>query len=321
MRKRETRPSARRGRRSRSSRASRAPSPTGSCRSTCQPLAPASRPWIGSPLGSRLSGRASEVEVDVSARHREAPLGEPVGPRVKQRDPHRRALRDVGAHAAPLAQQLLPAVAQRAADHPGVGDERRLDARLARARQRQRGEPLHHPFADHRHAPWGTHQPPGGGSAAEPPPRPRARCAGRGCRGSPAPAAPRRPRRRTRPGPPVRVALAPAPSLIVSVCGSRYGYWATPQPQITATTAPTASGRAPRRSPRHSSASTPSPHSAESDHQRQALARQAVVDVAGVGPVDEDPGHARSHRSPAPRSAREPRSSARGPGRRLGGRR
>src|SRR5436190_14315471 len=42
--------------------------------------------------------------------------------------------------------------------------------------------------------------------------------------------------------------------------GEEIRYWATPQPQITATTAPTASARVPRRCPRKSRARTPSPN-------------------------------------------------------------
>ena len=60
------------------------------------------------------------------------------------------------------------------------------------------------------------------------------------------------------------VALVAAPSAIVSFCGSRYGYCATPQPQTTATTAPTASGRARRGGRRGaSSTTTPSPQRAD----------------------------------------------------------
>src|SRR5215211_295279 len=61
----------------------------------------------------------------------------------------------------------------------------------------------------------------------------------------------------------VRVSLGAAPSAILSVFGSRYGYWAAPQPQITATTAPTARGRTPRRAPRQSNTSAPNPNAAE----------------------------------------------------------
>ena len=61
----------------------------------------------------------------------------------------------------------------------------------------------------------------------------------------------------------VRVALGAAAASIVRCSGSRYGCWATPQPQITATTAPTASGRAPRRAPRARRTSAAAPHSSD----------------------------------------------------------
>ena len=75
-------------------------------------------------VGAR--GRLGSVEVDLGPGELEAPLPQPVGPGMEQRDPHRRALGDVGLEAAALPEQLLAAVAQRAADHPRLGDEGRL---------------------------------------------------------------------------------------------------------------------------------------------------------------------------------------------------
>ena len=48
---------------------------------------------------------------------------EPVGPRVQQRDAHRGAAAGVAVHAQAAAEELLAAVAQRGADHPGGRDE------------------------------------------------------------------------------------------------------------------------------------------------------------------------------------------------------
>ena len=48
-----------------------------------------------------------------------------------------------------LPEQLLAAVAQRAADHPGLGHEGDLDRVGALARQGQRRESLDLPLADH----------------------------------------------------------------------------------------------------------------------------------------------------------------------------
>ena len=53
--------------------------------------------------------------------------GEPVGPRIQQRDAHRLAVLGVGGDAGVLGEQLLAAVAQRAAKHAGAGDERGLE--------------------------------------------------------------------------------------------------------------------------------------------------------------------------------------------------
>ena len=52
---------------------------------------------------------------------------EPVGPRMQQRDPHHRAVRDIGGEPGLPAQELLAVVAQRHTRHPYVRDERRLE--------------------------------------------------------------------------------------------------------------------------------------------------------------------------------------------------
>ena len=56
---------------------------------------------------------------------------------------------------------------------------------------------------------------------------------------------------------------APAASAIVSVPGNMNGYWATPQPASSATTAPAASTRVPRVARRASRTIVAMPHSAE----------------------------------------------------------
>ena len=56
--------------------------------------------------------------------------GEPVRPRVQQRDAHRLAALRIGADACVLGEQLIAPMAQRAADHPRAGNERRLQCRL-----------------------------------------------------------------------------------------------------------------------------------------------------------------------------------------------
>ena len=95
---------------------------------------------MGSPSASRRSGVASGSIDDLAPGDREAPAGDPVGPRIEQRDAHRGPVGDVGAQAAPLPEQLLAAVAQRASDHPRAGDERRLDAAGRRRREGERGK-------------------------------------------------------------------------------------------------------------------------------------------------------------------------------------
>jgi hypothetical protein len=56
--------------------------------------------------------------------------GEPVRPRVQQRDAHRVAVVLVLGKPALLGEQLVAAVAQRAADHAGARDEGRLELSL-----------------------------------------------------------------------------------------------------------------------------------------------------------------------------------------------
>ena len=123
------------------------PSSVASCRSTCHPAAAARRPCIGSPLGSRFSVVASSRST-VAAGDREPRPGDAIRPGVQKRDPHRRALLDVGAQAAALAQQLLPPMAERAPDHAGAGDEGRLDAAVG-ARQGQRRNSVDRSCTDH----------------------------------------------------------------------------------------------------------------------------------------------------------------------------
>jgi hypothetical protein len=65
---------------------------------------------------------------------------EAVGEGVQQRDAHRATVRDVPAEAAPLAEQLLAPVTQRAADHSGPRDERGLEVG---AREPRHGEAVH----------------------------------------------------------------------------------------------------------------------------------------------------------------------------------
>jgi hypothetical protein len=69
---------------------------------------------------------------------------------MEQGDARRPALGDVRAEAAPLAQQLLAAVAKRAPDHPRLRDEGDLDSAGLGGPEDQRFEPLHRPTIDHR---------------------------------------------------------------------------------------------------------------------------------------------------------------------------
>ena len=129
--------------------ASTPPSPTLSWRSTRHPVAPASSPCIGNPLPSTRSGG------DTDSRATSRPATEN---RVRpSRFAHGyssgipKTIRSATyAPAAPLAQQLLTAMAERASDHPGARDEGRLDATCRARGERQRGEPVHGPFAGHR---------------------------------------------------------------------------------------------------------------------------------------------------------------------------
>jgi hypothetical protein len=67
--------------------------------------------------------RAVHVELDVPARHGVARPVEAIGPGVQQRDPERLGVPHVGVEAVALREELLPAVAQRGADHAGAGGE------------------------------------------------------------------------------------------------------------------------------------------------------------------------------------------------------
>ena len=87
--------------------ASTAPSATASWRSTCQPLAAVSSPCIGEPVGVPAQRRGLGVDGDLAAGDREAHAGDPVRPRIEQRDAHRGPLGDVG-RAAPAAARAAP---------------------------------------------------------------------------------------------------------------------------------------------------------------------------------------------------------------------
>ena len=82
--------------------------------------------------------RRVRFEVELAPGDPEALVGDPVRPGVKQWDPHRRVLGDVGGQTSALAKQLLATVAQRATDHAGAGDERRLDSTGRVRGERQR---------------------------------------------------------------------------------------------------------------------------------------------------------------------------------------
>ena len=99
-------------------------------------------------VAAHAASRSGSID-DLAAGDRAAPGRQPVRPRVQQRDAHRLALRHVGGEAAALAEQLLAPMAQRAADHAGGRHERGLEPAVVRRRQRQRGEALDRPFADH----------------------------------------------------------------------------------------------------------------------------------------------------------------------------
>src|ERR1051325_1864303 len=71
--------------------------------------------------------RAIVVEHDLPAGDLKALGGQPVGPRVEQRNAHRLAPLDVGLESAALAEHLRAAVAERAANHSGTGREARFD--------------------------------------------------------------------------------------------------------------------------------------------------------------------------------------------------
>jgi hypothetical protein len=89
------------------------------------------------PIGVQAHRRRARIDDDLAVRQPEAPAGEPGCPRVQQRDAQGLALGGVGAQPASLTQQFLPTVAQRASDHPRIGDEGRLDAAALGRRERQ----------------------------------------------------------------------------------------------------------------------------------------------------------------------------------------
>lgn len=97
-----------------------------------------------------LDVQALQLQIHLPPVQLEAAPPEPVCPGVQERDPHRRARLHILAEPAPLAEQLLTAVAQGATDHPRLGDEDRLHPAQRLAFQRQCWEPLLAAFADHR---------------------------------------------------------------------------------------------------------------------------------------------------------------------------
>jgi hypothetical protein len=76
----------------------------------------------------RIGAQAHRGAVDAVLVAREA-----VGPRVQQRDAHRRAAAGVAVHAGSAPEQLPAAVAQRGADHPGARDEGGVEVSRGRA--------------------------------------------------------------------------------------------------------------------------------------------------------------------------------------------
>jgi hypothetical protein len=95
-----------------------------------------------------LQRQAAQLEVDLPASDLEGAPLQPVGPGVQEGDAHRRARLDVMAQPAALAEQLLATVPQRAADHPRLGHEGRLDTAERLARQRQPHHPVLGSLAD-----------------------------------------------------------------------------------------------------------------------------------------------------------------------------
>ena len=69
--------------------------------------------------------RRAAVELDAHPARLVIPAAEPVRPRVEQRDSEHGAVVAVGGKAAADPEQLLAALAQRAADHPGSDREAR----------------------------------------------------------------------------------------------------------------------------------------------------------------------------------------------------
>ena len=69
------------------------------------------------------------IDIDLATAEGKSPLREAVRPWMQQRDPHRSVLTHVLLDPSPLAEQLLAAVPQRAADHARVRYERRVKLR------------------------------------------------------------------------------------------------------------------------------------------------------------------------------------------------
>jgi hypothetical protein len=94
---------------------------------------------------ARVRWQAHRGPVDAVLVGRQA-----VGPRVQQRNAHRRGAAGVAVHAGPPAEQLPPAVAQRGADHPRGGNEGGIQVRGGRA-QADRLVALYGGGLDQRH--------------------------------------------------------------------------------------------------------------------------------------------------------------------------
>ncbi len=249
------------------------------------PRAADRRPWIGSPFGSDAE-RGRRLEVDVATGHREAALGHAGSPRVKQRDPHRASLGDVGAagrHAGPGALRL--------GDEGSSRPFRPLGRTRPRARPR-RGSPASGPRVPLRSglpiiAPGGAcpspsstlrwssvYRKPSAGSTTTTATPNTIRTAVSVALEAGALVDRQRLRQQVR-----VLGHAPAPD---HRDHGADGEWTR------------AAALAPPQQRQH-----PEPAQRRGDHQRQALARQAVVDEARVGPVDEDPGDRDRTRRPS----------------------
>ena len=84
------------------------------------------------PVRVEVDRRPRRVELDRPAVERVGHPREPVGPGVEQRDAEGGAALAVGGQPAALAEQLLPAMRDREADHARAGGER--DAQVASMR-------------------------------------------------------------------------------------------------------------------------------------------------------------------------------------------